>query len=113
MSLRLSTLLRSVDVSRIASALYVFEDKYFVQTVDKNGKKRSQNVCGTMLKILAAYLYRTKDYTAPCLIRHQNNLSLPTGSERVSKFAMRVMEVCGVDTSVFKGHSVRGAAATY
>ena len=113
MSLRLSTLLRSVDVSRIASALYVFEDKYFVRTVDKNGKKRTQNVCGATLKLLTAYLYRTKDHPAPCLIRHLNNLSLSTGSERIAKLAMRVMEACDIDTSVFKGHSVRGAAATY
>ena len=113
MSLRLSTLLRSADVSRIASALYVFEDKYFVRTMDKKWSKGSQNVCGTTLKLLAANLYRIKDYPAPCLIRHLNNLSLSTGSEQVAKFSMRVMKACGVATSVFKGHSVRGAAATY
>ena len=110
MSIRLSTLLRSLGFSRITQSLYVFENNYFVQTVEKNGKKRTQNVCGSMLKLPAAYIHRTKDHPALHLVRYMNNISLSTGPERVAKLAMNVMEQCGVNTSVFKGHSVPGAA---
>ena len=113
MSIRLSTLLRSLGFSRITESLYVFENKYFVRTVDNNGKRRTQNVCGSTLNLLAACLHSTKDHPAPHLVRHMNNISLSRGSERVAKVAMKLMEQCVGNTSVSKGHSVQGAEATY
>ena len=81
--------------------------------MDRNGKKRTQNVCASTLKLLAAYLHRTEDHPAPHLVRHMGNISLSTGPGRAAKLAMKVMGQCGVNTSVFKGQGVRRAAATY
>ena len=90
----------------------MFENKQFFQRMDKSGKKRTQNVRRSMLKLLTAYLHCTKDHLAPHLVRRMNNISPPNGPERVAKLDMKLMEECWLNTSVFKGHSLRGAAAT-
>ena len=113
MSPRLSTLLRNVEVAQISSPFYVLENKYFVRTVEKKGNKRSQKVCRSNLNLTTTHLLRTKGHPLVPLVRHLNNLDVSTGADRVGKLAMRVMGKCDINTKIFEGNSLRGAAATY
>ena len=113
LALRLSTLLRSVDLAQMTTGLFTFEGKFFVRLVDKNSKHRTQPVCGPTLTILVYYLFMTRIQPVPFLLRHTNNPSLCLGSDRIARLCLQQMTECGVDTEVFKAHSLRGAAATY
>ena len=112
-AVRLSTLMRSVDLSNTTSGLFEYDNRYYLRYVDKNGKKKTQVIAGATLKLITAYLYSTRSTPALHLIRHVNNDALCTRADRLAKFSVQVMETCGVDTTVFKAHSIRGASATY
>ena len=49
----------------------------------------------------------------PLVIRHTGEPALCLGSERIAKRLMHIMEEVGIDTSIFKAHSLRGATATH
>ena len=91
MSPRPPTLLRSVDIAQVSSALYMFNNKYFVRTADNKGNKRSENLILSTLNLITAHLLRTKDHPALHLMRHINNLSLSTDAGHVVNMAMHVM----------------------
>ena len=68
---------------------------------------------GRPLALVLVYLAHVSSHPAPFLIRYQKDFRRCLGSEAVAKAALKVMESCGgIDTTVFKAHSVRGAAAT-
>ena len=112
-AIRLSTLMRGVDLAQTASALFHFDNKYYLRYVDKNSKKKTQVVAGSTLRLVTAYLHSTRTTPALHMIRHLNNAALCTGSDRLGKFCVQVMDTCDIYTKIFQSHSIRGAAATY
>ena len=58
------------------------------------------------------YLAHVSSHPAPFLIRYSKDFRQCLGSEAVAKAALKVMESCRIDTTIFKAHSVRGAATT-
>ena len=112
-ALRLSTLMRSVDVQNVVSGLFFFESEFFIRTVDKNGAPRTFSVGGVTAHLVAEYLYRVANFPATTMFRHTKALDHTLSSERIAKRQLAVLESLGVDTNIFKSHSLRGATATH
>ena len=113
LQLRLTTLMRSVDVANVVWGLFVQDDQFFICTTDKNGAALTFSVQGQTLQTLVHYMHAHLSYPAPFLIRHTGEPALCLGSERIAKRLMHIMEEVGIDTSIFKAHSLRGATATH
>ena len=113
LQLRLTTLMRSVDVANIVWGLFVQEETHFIRTRDKNGAALTFNVQGQTLKNLLCSMHAHLSHPAPFLLRHLGEPALCLGSERIAKRLMFLMKEVGIDTSIFKPHSLRGATATH
>ena len=59
-AIRLSTLMRGVDLAQTACALFHFDDKYYLCYVDKNSKKKTQVIAGATLCLVTAYPHSTQ-----------------------------------------------------
>jgi integrase len=112
LALRLSTLMRSVDVQNVVSGIFSFNSEFFVRTIDKNGTPRAFSVGGTTLLLLLEYMARVASFPATTMFRHLNAPQMTLSAERIAKRQLAALEALGVDTSVFKAHSLRGATAT-
>jgi hypothetical protein len=112
LSLRLHTLARSADLANIPSVLFTQQEMFFIRFVDKPGRERLVSIAGRTLSLLAAYLSRVS--SAPCLflLRHLSDPRQGLSAERIAKECLVHMTACGIDTAIFKSHSVRGAATT-
>ena len=53
-AIRLSTLIRGVGLAQTASALFHFDNKYYLRNVDKNSKKKTQVIAGATLRLVTA-----------------------------------------------------------
>jgi integrase len=111
--LRLVTLMRSVDVANLTWGIFSHEGTHFIQTVDKGGNPRCFSVGGKTLHSLLLYLHRHLSHPACLLFRYVNDPRRPLGAERLAKRLLSVMASVGIDTQVFKAHSLRGATATH
>ena len=112
-AIRLSTLIRWVDLAQTTSALFHFDDKYYLRYVNENSKKKMQVIAVSNIRLVIAYLHSTGATPALHMIRHINNFALYTGSDRLGKFCAQFMESCDIDTKIFKSHNICGASATY
>ena len=65
------------------------------------------------MKNLLCYMHAHLSHPAPFLLRHLGEPALCLGSERIAKRLMFLMKEVGIDTSIFKPHSLRGATATH
>jgi hypothetical protein len=92
--------------------LFVSDGKYFIRTVDKKGAPLLFSVAGSVLRHVIQHLHAHLLFPNPRLIRSSVAPQKALGSERIAKLALKAMEQCNIDTSVFKAHSIRGAAAT-
>ena len=110
-AVRLSTLMRSVDLSNTTSGLFEYDNRYYLRYVDKNGKKKTQVIAGATLKLVTAHLHSARATPALHLIRHVNNDALCTRAHRLAKFSVQVMETFGVSiTPDFRGLPLRDPA---
>ena len=111
--LRLTTLMRSCDLANITWALFFDDDQgFFLRTVDKKGNPQLMGISGSVLSNTIAYMHQHMEFPHPRFLRSSVDPQLPLGSERIAKLALLAMEQCNIDTTVFKAHSIRGAAAT-
>ena len=67
---------------------------------------------GRPLQLFVVYLARVSGVPAPILLCYHNDLHCCLGAEAVAKVVLKLMADCGIDTHLFKAHSVRGASAT-
>ena len=110
--LRMTTLMRTCDVGNIAWALWQHEGAYYIRTTDKMGTPRMFVLQGRVLTQTIQYMHTHLMHPNPLLIRYQRRPELPLGRERIANLVLEVMRQCGLDTTVFKAHSIRGAVAT-
>ena len=106
-------MMRSSDVANLMSFILTFQDIFLVRTTDKGGLERYFNVGGICLHSLCKYMVQHVQSPAPRLLRYLDQPNQCLGSERVAKRFLGVMNQHGVDTTIFKAHSLRGAVATY
>ena len=111
--LRLLTMMRSSDVANLMSGIRSFQDIFLVRTTDKGGLERYFNVGGICLHSLCKYMVQHVQSPAPHLLRYLDRPNQCLGSERVAKRFLGVLNQHGVDTTIFKAHSLRGAVATF
>ena len=83
LQLRLTTLMRSVDLSNIVWALFQQDNQFFIRTSDKNGVALVFSVAGHTLSTLALYIHKHLHLPAPFLLRHLTKPSHCLGSERI------------------------------
>ena len=111
-ALRVSTMGRSADLAHLLPNLWLHQGMLSCRFFDKTGRHRMLTLTGRPLQLVLVYLAHVSSHPAPFLIRYQKHFRQCLGSEAVAKAALKVMESCGIDTTIFKAHSVRGAAAT-
>ena len=105
--------MRSVDAANIVWALYHHEEQYYIRTTDKKGQLLTFNVQGVTLTTLIHYIFHYLEYPAMFLFRYTAEPHKCLGSDRLAKRAMNIMTSLGIDTTVYKSHSLRGATATH
>ena len=107
---RLLTMMRSSDVANLMSGILTFQDIFLVCTTDKGGLERYFNVGGICLHFLCKYMAQHVQSPAPHLLWYLDRPNQCLGSERI---ANGVLTQHGVETTIFKAHSLRGAVATF
>ena len=113
LQLRLTTMMRSVDVANIVWAIFKQDGNYFIKPTNKQGTLVTYSVMGDTLKTLMDYLEKHSQMPAPYLIRCVHEPEACMTAERIAKRILQVMEQQGIDIGIFKAHSLRGAVATH
>ena len=113
LQVRLTTLMRSVDAANIVWALFHQGSETFIKCTTKTGELTTFNVRGKTLDTVFAYMYEYRAQPALFLFRSTVKPHQCLGSERLAKRLLDVMQSVGIDTEIFKSHSLRGATATH
>ena len=111
--LRLVTLMRSRDLANLVWCLYQHEDKYYLKSTNKCGAATTHSIEGVVLTSVVQYLHRHLHVPAPHLLRHLLAPAKVLSADRIANRALSAMANCGVDTEIYKAHSLRGATATH
>ena len=112
-ALRVTTLLRSGDLQNLVNHVYCHSGGHYVVARDKNNRTVWARVDGLTRDLVLEYIYRHRDTPAPYMFRNRNNPSLCIGVQRIAKYCLIAMEGVGINTRIFKAHSIRGATATF
>ena len=59
------------------------------------------------------YVWLHINLSAPYLIRNTDHPETNMGAESIAKRCLKILEQLGIDTAVYKSHSLRGATATH
>ena len=111
-ALRIHTMGRSADLAHLLPNLWEHQGILSCRFFDKTGRHRLLALSGRPLSLFLVYLMKVSDIPAPFLLRFEKDFSRCLGSEAIAKVALHIMQECGIDTNLFKAHSMRGAAAT-
>ena len=113
LQLRLTTLMRWVDVFNIVWGLFEHRNRFYIHTTNKTGTLATFSVEAQTLQSLLVYLENHLDYPNTTLIRYLNSPAKRMGSERIAKIVKETMTQLGFPTEAFKANSLRGARATH
>ena len=101
LQLRLTTLMRSVDVSNIVWGLFEHRNRFYIHTTNKNGTLATFSVERQTLQSLLVYLEKHLDYPNTTLIWYLNSPAKCMGSERITKRVEETMTNSGSPTEAF------------
>ncbi len=110
--LRLTTFCRSADLESMIPGFILSQNLVMVRFSAKGNMSRTLAVSGWTLYALLAYLNAVKDCPCEAFFRCLDNHHKPLTVERIAKLVLLLMNRLGVDTNVFKAHSLRGASAS-
>ena len=113
LKLRLTTMMRSADCGAIIWGVYQLNDDWYIQTTTKTGHLQAYTVQGSTLDDLLNYLYDHRQHPAIHLFRYQKVPGACLTPQRLAKRMLGVLQLAGIDTAVYKAHSLRGATATH
>ena len=113
LQVRLTTLMRSVDAANIVWALFFQDSETYIKCTTKTGELTTFNLRGQTLDTVLEYIFDHRSQPAQFLFWSTVNPHQCLGSERLAKRLLLVMQAVGIDTEVFKSHSLRGATATH
>ena len=113
LQLRLTTLMRSVDAANVVWAIFEQDGQHYVKTTNKAGALQTFSVSGRTRETLLAYMAKHLLFPAQFLFRYIADATQCLGAERIAKRLLNVMRDAGIDTQIFKAHSLRGATATH
>ena len=111
--LMLSTMMRSVDMGHIVWGLFEQDKTFFLKTTDKMGRPTTFSITGLTLRAVRTYLSQFLVRPAPFLLRYTTDGRFCMGAERIAKRLLATMARHGINTKIFKAHSLRGATATH
>ena len=119
--LRLTTLMRASDISSIPWALFHLNSQgnwdvnqpLFLHTSSKTGNRKTYSVMGQTALAIFHYVWLHINVPAPYLIRNTDHPETNMGAERIAKRCLKILGQLGIDTAVYKSHSLRGATATH
>ena len=112
LQLRLTTLARSGDLARTVWGLFRQDGQFFLRFTDKNAALQTASLQPQTVTTICEYLSRHLNHPGESLIRCVSDKSRPMGAQRIAKRTLEVMGRAGIDTKIFKAHSLRGATAT-
>ncbi len=118
--LRLCTLMRASDISSVPWALFHMNNQgnwdpnqpLFLHTNSKSGTRKTYSIMGQTAITVIHYTWLHINVPGAFLIRNTDQPERPMGSERIAKRCLNIMKQLGIDTEVYKSHSLRGATAT-
>ncbi len=110
--LRLTTLARSGDLARVVWGLFQQDGQFFLRFTDKNAALQTASAQPATVATIREYMSRHLYHPGEFLMRCVSDPSRPMGAQRIAKRTVEVMGGLGIDTRIFKAHSLRGAAAT-
>ena len=113
LQLRLTTLMRSVDAANVVWAIFTQENQHYLKCTTKSGQLTTFSIQGKALESILTYVHEHRQHPALFLFRSTVKPHQCLGSERIAKRLLPLMEMAGVDTDIFKSHSLRGATATH
>ena len=111
LQVRITTLMRSGDAANIVWAVFTNEGNHYIKTTNKSGQVTTFNITGQTLQSLLDYLHHHKEHPAPFLFRYTKQPENCLGSDRLANRLLQLMQKNGIDTTVYKAHSLRGATA--
>jgi hypothetical protein len=113
LQLRLTTLMRSVDLANVVWGVFAHEGRLYLRTTAKPGSPQSFSITNQTKSTVIEYLFEHRNFPGPFLLRHTTEKHQCLSAERIAKRLLLVMQRLGYDTDVWKAHSVRGATATH
>jgi site-specific recombinase XerD len=111
--LRLTTLMRSVDLTQVMWGLLTHDLQFFIKTTDKNAKSQVFNLNEPTLSLLLRYLEKHRHYPNLFMFRYIKQPSRVLSAQRLAKRVQEKMAQADINVQVFKSHSLRGATATH
>mmetsp|Transcript_10044 Transcript_10044/g.17756 ORF Transcript_10044/g.17756 Transcript_10044/m.17756 type:complete len:288 (+) Transcript_10044:295-1158(+) len=112
-ALKVTTLMRSGGLHNLVSNVHTYSGNYFVLVKDKRNHLTVARIDGVTRDLVLDYIFRRRHYPATRMFRNQNNPLLCNSSERIAKHYLIAMEAVGINTIIFKAHSIRGAVTTF
>eukprot|EP01012_Entosiphon_sulcatum_P041474 TRINITY_DN55326_c0_g1_i1.p1 TRINITY_DN55326_c0_g1~~TRINITY_DN55326_c0_g1_i1.p1 ORF type:complete len:268 (-),score=32.90 TRINITY_DN55326_c0_g1_i1:18-821(-) len=109
---RLTTLAQGHDITSLNARIFTSGGMYFIRYTTKSKQLRTMCIGENTLNALQRYAGRAKVPPDGPMFCYLDGSGRPLGSERLAKLALQVLCATGVDTDVFKSHSMRGAVAT-
>ena len=113
LQLRLTTLMRSGDAANLVWAIFDHEGEFYVKCTAKSGQVQVFRVSSSTRETLLAYVHAHRHHPALFLFRYVKEPHFCLTAERLAKRLLVLMEAEGIETRVFKAHSLRGATATH
>eukprot|EP01012_Entosiphon_sulcatum_P005981 TRINITY_DN1278_c0_g1_i13.p1 TRINITY_DN1278_c0_g1~~TRINITY_DN1278_c0_g1_i13.p1 ORF type:complete len:394 (-),score=24.60 TRINITY_DN1278_c0_g1_i13:219-1400(-) len=107
---KLTTMARSGDLAEALPTIFQHNGFHFVRLFAKQSRCRLFRVSGITLHALREYRRHRQPHAMRFFVGLHNNR--PLGSQTIANLTKRFLSDCGVDTTLFKSHSLRGAAAT-
>ena len=97
----------------MAWGLSTFDKAMYIKTVNNMGHATIFNVTDQTIKSIMQHMCQHINHPAPYLIRDSKEPHRCLTAERIAKRTLNIMEAQGIDTKIFKAHSMRGATATH
>ena len=106
-------MMRSGDLQNLVNNVFTHAGGYFVVARDKNNRTVWARIGGLTRDLVLECIYRHRGTPAPYMFRNRNNPALCIGAQRIAKYCLIAMDGVGINTRIFKAHSIRGATATF
>ena len=110
--LRICCLMRSVHIARMVFGLWTDGERYFIKYIPKGGGIRTLQVSGSTLGVLLQYMHRIRRFPQQWMMRYTRQPRLCLSAERLASRTKEKLAALGLDTRIYRSHSIRGAAAT-
>jgi integrase len=111
-TLRITTMARDFDLAEVLPAVYSDGHRRYLKYTAKGSTGRTTSITGDVLHIVQKYILAAEAYKGQRLIQYADGSHRALSRDRIAALARERMTAAGIDTTVYKPHCLRGAAAT-